>query len=91
MNVPTRRLFDGMLADDKVSGAIAHQQHRSHWGAGRPAHPATGLHLTLHFHGEIDAPREHALRNALIGQRRRPVRVAGPPAPYEVLDRYGAI
>ena len=68
MSGPTRRLFIGLLPDDAVRDAIVDHQQRWYWGAGSlPTLPAR-LHLTLHFLGEIDAAREHALRHALAAE-----------------------
>ena len=68
MSGPARRLFIGLLPDDQVRDAIADHQQHWYWNAGSlPTRPAR-LHLTLHFLGEIDATREHALRNALAGE-----------------------
>ena len=68
MNAATRRLFIGLLPDDDVRDAIADQQR--HWARGAGGQPTQSarLHLTLHFLGEIDATREHALRAALAGE-----------------------
>lgn len=66
MNLPTRRLFIGLLPDDAVRAAIVDHQRRWYWGAGWPTRPAR-LHLTLHFLDEVDTAREQALRDTLAG------------------------
>jgi RNA 2',3'-cyclic 3'-phosphodiesterase len=73
---PTRRLFIGLLPADEVRGAIADHQRHWYWSGGSlPTRPER-LHLTLHFLGEINATREHALRSALAGE---------DVAPFELL------
>ena len=66
MNGPLRRLFIGLFPDEAVRAALVDHQQRWSWGRGRPVGPLR-LHLTLHFVGEIDAPHEAALRQALAG------------------------
>ena len=68
MSGPSRRLFIGLMPDDEVRGAIAEHQRRWYWNAGSLPTRSGRLHLTLHFLGEIDATREHALRSALAGE-----------------------
>lgn len=61
----TRRLFIGLMADSGVAAAVARQCHHWHWPAGCKPADAGRLHLTLHFLGEVDPPREQALRQLL--------------------------
>ena len=76
MSGPSRRLFIGLLPNDEVRDAIAEHQRRWYWNAGSlPTRPER-LHLTLHFLGEIDATREHALRSALAGEDVAPFELA---------------
>ena len=76
MSGPSRRLFIGLLPDDEVRDVIAEHQRQWYWNAGSlPTRPER-LHLTLHFLGEIDATREHALRSALAGEDVAPFELA---------------
>ena len=69
-------MFIGLLPNDDVRDAIAEHQRRWYWNAGSlPTRPER-LHLTLHFLGEINATREHALRSALAGEDVAPFELA---------------
>ena len=68
MSGPSRRLFIGLLPDDAARRALVDQQQRWHWGSGGVLTRPARLHLTLHFLGEVDATREHALRAALAAE-----------------------
>jgi 2'-5' RNA ligase len=70
--LPPRRLFLGLMPDAAARDALV--EHQRHWfwdERSRPTRPAR-LHLTLHFLGDVDAMREHALREALRGERVAP-------------------
>ncbi|HSI58332.1 MAG TPA: RNA 2',3'-cyclic phosphodiesterase [Ideonella sp.] len=62
---PTRRLFIGLFPSPAVQAAIVAHGERWYWPQGcRRTRPGR-LHMTLHFLGNVSAPREAALRNAL--------------------------
>ena len=61
----TRRLFIGLVPDAAVQAAIDVQRKAWRWPPGCRLTRPERMHLTLHFLGEVDAPRQSALQHAL--------------------------
>ena len=62
---PTRRLFIGLLPDAGVQAAIDAQRKAWRWPPGCRLTRPQRMHLTLHFLGEVDPPRQRELQHAL--------------------------
>jgi 2'-5' RNA ligase len=70
-----RRLFIGLMPDAAVRSALVAHRRAWYWPAGSRLVAAQRLHLTLHFLGDVDAPRQAALQAALALQTVEPLQL----------------
>lgn len=79
---PTRRLFIGLFPDPGVQAAIATHRKAWSWPDGARLTNLARIHMTLHFLGEVDAPRQALLARLLadVPMRAMSLRLGTPQA-----------
>jgi len=70
---PGRRLFIGLMPDAVVQAALVAHRAGWYWPPGSRLVAPQRLHLTLHFLGDVDAPRQALLQAALAAERMPPL------------------
>lgn len=75
MTTTSRRLFIGLMADERLQTELAHYQAAWAWPPMAKLTPVANFHLTLHFLGNVDADAEARLRRELATVRMQPLQL----------------